>query len=46
MKTSDAIRNNFKCPVCKDDLCQDHKGKGYVRHKKVNGCKNGRGEKD
>lgn len=46
MKTSTAIANSYKCPICKDDLTEDKNKRGFVRHKNNRECKHGNGEKD
>ena len=46
MRTSTAEKNGYICPKCKDELTQDRKGRGYVRHKTNPNCDFERGEKD
>lgn len=50
MKSSTASRNNYRCPACQGPTTADHKGRGFVRHKRrVNGvhlCDFERGERD
>jgi len=51
MKTSDAERNGFVCPVCRKRLAGDRKKRGFVHHveRKDDGtiCENGpTGERD
>jgi hypothetical protein len=33
-----AEKNNFKCPICNDELAQDKIGRGFVRHKTKPDC--------
>jgi hypothetical protein len=46
MKTADAEKYNYKCPLCHDDLTDDPSCKGFVRHKTNANCPQGRGERD
>ncbi len=46
MKTSTAESKNYKCPKCGDDLTQDRKGQGFVRHKSNSDCYYEKGDRD
>lgn len=50
MKTSDAERYEYVCPVCGGPVSNDASGKGYVRHlhRRSDGtvCPSGRGDRD
>ena len=45
-KTSTAETNDYICPGCGGELCGDHEGRGFVRHKDVPECPFERGEHD
>src|SRR2546428_7316239 len=46
MKTSTAEQNGNRCPECGDELTEDHRGRGSVRHKNVASCPFERGRRD
>jgi hypothetical protein len=46
VKTSTAEKNDYRCPVCGDEVTRDLSGKGFVRHKNIPGCQFERGERD
>ena len=46
MKTSEAEKNGYRCPKCGDEMTQDPKGRGFVRHKTDRQCRYGNGERD
>lgn len=46
MTTSSAEEHRRVCPVCKDKIARDHKGRGFCRHTKKRGCPFERGQRD
>ena len=46
MKTSTAEKHGYICPKCRDELAEDHQGRGYVKHKTTPNCDFEKGEKD
>jgi len=46
VRTSTAEKHGFRCPLCGDDLRQDHKGRGFVKHVTNPYCSFERGERD
>ena len=46
VKTSTAEKNNYRCPVCGDELKQDNAGRGYVAHVLNPHCQFEKGKKD
>jgi hypothetical protein len=46
VRTSTAEQNHYICPRCRDALCRDRSGRGYVAHKNNSTCRFEEGERD